>query len=167
MQRCTGSFSVSYLGSLSSLWEDAAFIPSFIHLNLGRTEVRRNPRKTIYDRESSDHIHMWREGNEGKKAWGCTACNSSLVCLPVSKAHFGFSPRPYLKTTRLLSRVPDSVCCLEMDFLRPQRLLTQPSNHQANPSWKTLHTSLHRRQREVCRTREAWAEENQVFPGWA
>lgn len=59
--------SVSYLGSLFSLWKDAAFIPSSIHLNLGRTEVRRNPRKTIHDRESSDHIHMWREGMKGRR----------------------------------------------------------------------------------------------------
>lgn len=57
-----------------------SFLYSFIHLHLGRTEVRRNPRATIHDRKSSDHIHMWREENEGKKAQGYTACNNSFVC---------------------------------------------------------------------------------------
>lgn len=42
-ERCTGSFSASYLGSLSSLWKDAAFIPSFIHLNLGRLKLEGIP----------------------------------------------------------------------------------------------------------------------------
>ena len=160
----TDSFSVSYLGRL---WK---MLHLFLHIFILTLEVHRwegRTRKTINGRGKVQIIYTC--GERGMKGRRLVVAQSAAACLcalsAAFKPHFGWSTKTNLRRSRLPFGDSDSACCLEMDFLSPQCLLTSLTKHQGKRSWGTFHTSLHKRQKELCGARGARVDRGRGTPG--
>lgn len=153
---------MSYLGNLSRLWKDVVFIPSCIHPNYRRTEIRRETgRLQMTGGTYRSHTHVEGEQREGGLWLHSLQQLKYMPCVPASRRHFSLSPKSYLERTRLPFGDSDSVHCLEMDFLSTWCLLTSLTKHQANRSWGTFH----RRGRKPCSARGACIDTGSGRPG--